>query len=169
MLDKSPDAAGAELVPNKGDISAHLYAMFPPAFVQAYPDAWIEIAYGRAATGNKVNQANIFSVFDLKEAAEFAAAKNKLGFNLYAGVALRQGAHPDSGRANDDSVVTAGYGSAEFDTLATPSVSTPFSKNSNSRRGSSPRPGPCLTFVPTCISPSRASRIPPILQQSTRH
>jgi Virulence-associated protein E len=115
MLDKSPDAAGAELVPNKGDISAHLYAMFPPAFVQAYPDAWIEIAYGRAATGNKVNQANIFSVFDLKEAAEFAAAKNKLGFNLYAGVALRQGAHPDSGRANDDSVVTAGYGSAEFD------------------------------------------------------
>jgi hypothetical protein len=38
---------GPQLLPNKVDISAHLYALFDPAFVQAYPDAWIEIAYAR--------------------------------------------------------------------------------------------------------------------------
>ena len=32
--------------PNKTDIAAHLYALFPAAFVQAYPDAMVEVIYG---------------------------------------------------------------------------------------------------------------------------
>jgi hypothetical protein len=35
----------APLVPNKSDIAAHLYALFDPAFVQPYPEAWFEVAY----------------------------------------------------------------------------------------------------------------------------
>ena len=64
-----------EVSPNKGDIAAHLYALFPPVFVQPYPEAWIEIAYGNPATGNAVNKARNFSAFELKEAGDFAAAK----------------------------------------------------------------------------------------------
>jgi len=65
------DLAGAKpianptLAPNKADISAHLYALFDQAFVHPYPDAWIEIAYGYAATGGKINAAkNIHRVPD---------------------------------------------------------------------------------------------------------
>src|SRR5947207_1460581 len=89
------------LVPNITDISAHLHALFSPGFVHAYPDAWIEIAYGFAATGGKINGAQNYSAFELKKAAEFAAAKNAAGFNIYVGPALRRGKQPGDGRAND--------------------------------------------------------------------
>ena len=39
----------------------------------------------------KVDAAKQFSVFDLQKAAEFAEKKNKAGFNIYVGAALRQG------------------------------------------------------------------------------
>ncbi len=101
------------LVPNKSDISAHLYALFDPAFVQPYPEAWIEIAYGRP--DGHLNAAENFSVFDLEKAAEFAEAKNKAGFNIYVGAAMRHGEKPASGRANGDHVVDASHAWAEFD------------------------------------------------------
>jgi hypothetical protein len=109
-VDSSP-----QLLPNKADISAHLYALFDPAFVQAYPDAWIEIAYGFAATGGNIHEAQNFSALQLKDAVEFAEARNKAGWNLYVGPALRQGKQPGDGRAEDKDVLTSTYAWAEFD------------------------------------------------------
>jgi hypothetical protein len=104
------------LKPNIADTSAHLYAMFNPAFVQAYPDAWIEIAYGHPDIADgAVREAQNYGVFDLKEAAEFAEAKNKVGFNIYVAPALRHGKQPRSGRANGDHVLTSAFAYAEFD------------------------------------------------------
>jgi hypothetical protein len=39
--------------PNKVDINAHLYALFPPDFVKDYPDAWVEIAFADMAGNGK--------------------------------------------------------------------------------------------------------------------
>jgi virulence-associated protein E len=111
----TPVAIGPPLLPNKADISAHLYALFDPAFVQAYQEAWIEIAYGNPATGGAVDEAQNISVFKLKEAVEFAEARNKAGWNLYVAPALRQGKQPSDGRANDGSVLTSDYAWVEFD------------------------------------------------------
>jgi hypothetical protein len=101
------------LVPNKAEISTHLYALFGAEFVQAYPDAWIEIAYGRP--DGKLNAAKNFSAFDLEKAVACAESKNKAGYNVYVGTALRHGAKPDSGRANGDHVLDASHAWAEYD------------------------------------------------------
>jgi len=103
------------LAPNKEDISKHLYALFDPTFVQPHQDAWIEVAYGLAATGGAVHEARNFSVFDLQEAAEFAEAQNIAGYNIYVGPALRQGEWPPDGRASDKHVVTSAYAWIEYD------------------------------------------------------
>jgi hypothetical protein len=101
------------LVPNKADISSHLYALFDPAFVHPYPDAWIEIAYGRP--DGPLNAAENFSVFELEKAVEFAVAKNTAGFNIYVGAAIRHGEKPASGRANGDHVLDASHAWVEYD------------------------------------------------------
>jgi hypothetical protein len=101
------------LVPNKKGIAAHLYALFGPAFVQAYPDAWIEIAYGRPDGGP--NKAGNFPAFDLEEAVDFAVEKNAAGLNIYVGAALRHGDGSDSGRANGGNVLDASHAWAEYD------------------------------------------------------
>src|SRR5215510_3766813 len=44
-LHRDCSVGDAPLCPNQADITNHLYALFPPEFVQPYPDAWIEIAY----------------------------------------------------------------------------------------------------------------------------
>ncbi|WP_027556614.1 AAA family ATPase [Bradyrhizobium sp. Cp5.3] len=106
----------ADLKPNLEQISAHLYALFAPEFVAAYPDAWIEIAYMLPASG-ELNQAQNFSAFDLKGAAEFAAAKNEAGYNVYVGAALRHGKEPRSGRANSGHFLAARFAWIEFDQL----------------------------------------------------
>src|SRR5258707_1567382 len=103
------------LAPNKEDISKHLYALFDPTFVQPHQDAWIEVAYGLAATGGAVHEARNFSVFDLQEAAEFAEAQNIAGYNIYVGPALRQGEWPPDGRASDRHVLTSAYAWIEHD------------------------------------------------------
>ncbi len=94
-------AVSPQLLPNKADISRHLYALFDPAFVQA-PEAWIEIAYGRP--DGKLNAAKNVSAFDLEKAVAFAEAKSNAGYNVYVGAALRHGAKPESGRADGDHV-----------------------------------------------------------------
>ncbi|MCC8964525.1 hypothetical protein H8A95_19940 [Bradyrhizobium sp. Pear76] len=103
------------LTPSKSDIAKHLYALFSPEFVQAYPDGWIEIAYGHATTGGNVTAAENFSVFELQDAIKFAEAKNKAGYNIYVGPAIRQGNRPASGRASDNLVVASAFSWAEFD------------------------------------------------------
>jgi hypothetical protein len=101
------------LVPNRTDISAHLYALFSPAFVQPYPDAWIEIAFGRP--DGDLNAAETFSVFDLEKAVEFAESKNRDGYNLYVGAAMRHGERSKTGRASGHHVLAASNTWAEFD------------------------------------------------------
>ena len=101
-------------LPNIADIQAHLHALFAPTFVQAYPDAQIEIAYADPQTGNAVNKAEIFSVFDLEKAALFAFRKNTAGLNVYVAPALRAITHK-SGRASGDDVITARYAWCEYD------------------------------------------------------
>lgn len=58
-----------------------------------YPDddAWIEIAYADLGGDGKPNAARHFSPFELDKAANFAETKNKAGFNIYIGPALRRG------------------------------------------------------------------------------
>ena len=114
-MDQSSNLHADALVPEINTITEHLYALFPPAFVQPYPDAWIEIAYAKAGAGNGINEAQNFSVFELREAAEFAEARNKAGFNIYIGPALRQGKQPGNGRADDGNVSTGAYSWTEFD------------------------------------------------------
>ena len=103
--------------PNKTDIERHLHELFPPAFVHPHPDAWIEIAFAKPATGGKPDEAKHFSAFDLAGAAEFAEKKNKAGFNIYVGPALRQGeTGPKSkGRASDANALTSLYAWVDFD------------------------------------------------------
>ncbi|MGZ5874550.1 MAG: AAA family ATPase [Bradyrhizobium sp.] len=104
--------AGA-LSPNKAEIAAHLHALFLPAFAHPFPNAWIEIAYCRPE--GSLNEAQNYSVFQLKEASKFAAAKNAAGFNVYVGPALRQGKEPRTGRATDDHFLASAFAWAEFD------------------------------------------------------
>jgi hypothetical protein len=112
-----PEATAAPLQPNRVDIDRHLFALFSPTFVNPYPDAWIEIAYASPAIGGRPHKSRHFSAFDLAAAAAFAEAKNKAGFNIYVGVALRRGKTPSksNGRASGTNVVSASYAWAEFD------------------------------------------------------
>jgi hypothetical protein len=105
-----------QLSPKLADINEHLHALFDPAFVHSYPDAWIEIAYGRPSIdGGAVRDAQNYDVFELKNAAEFAEAKNRAGFNIYVGPALRTGKQPRSGRANGGHVLTSAFAWVDFD------------------------------------------------------
>ena len=94
-----------------------LYTLFPAAFVQPYPDAWIEIAFAKPATGGNPNAAEHFSAFELQKAADFAEEKNKAGFNIYVGVALRQGkTGPNSnGRSSGANFLASLYAWSDFD------------------------------------------------------
>jgi hypothetical protein len=111
------DAERAPLCPNRADIDRHLFELFSPTFVHPHSDGWIEIAYGFAATGGAVNAAEKFSVFDLEKAADFAEQKNKAGFNVYVGVAVRQGEtdREANGRASRANFLAASRSWAEFD------------------------------------------------------
>jgi hypothetical protein len=91
----------APLCPNKTDISRHLYALFPPEFVKAYPNAWIELATASAATDWKPMAAEHFSPLNLQEAIAYAEKMNKAGKNVYVGPSLRQGTTGLSGRSTD--------------------------------------------------------------------
>ena len=117
ILQAEPSAPATQLCPNRADINKHLYALFDPNFVMAYPDAWIEIAYANPAAGGGLRAAEQFSAFQLEAAGDFAEAKNKRGFNIYVGVALRQGETPatSNGRASGENVLTACRAWTDFD------------------------------------------------------
>jgi hypothetical protein len=113
------DAAGGQstprLEPNRADINTFLYALFDPDFVMSYPDAWLEIAY--AKPGEDLRAAEQFSVFDLEAAGDLAERRNRKGYNVYVGVALRQGETPaaSNGRASGANVLTACRAWTDFD------------------------------------------------------
>ncbi len=114
IVGNAPELKLALLQPNLTDITAHLYALFEPAFVHPHPDAWIEIAVSHAHSG-KVNEAQNFSVFDLRDAAKYAEAITRAGHNVYVGVATRQGKQPRSGRATDDHYLASAFAWCEYD------------------------------------------------------
>ena len=56
---------------------------------------------------DRAQAAEQFSAFDLEAAGDFAERKNRQGFNIYVGVALRQGERQASnGRASGANVLT---------------------------------------------------------------
>jgi hypothetical protein len=112
-----PSAPTTQLCSNRADINKHLYALFHPDFVMPYSEAWIEIAYANPAAGGGLRFAEQFSAFDLEAAGDFAERQNGKGFNIYVGVALRQGETPatSNGRASGANVLTACRAWTDFD------------------------------------------------------
>ena len=96
--------------PNVADISDHLHALFPPAFVHHFPDAQIEIIYGPPGV---FTVSRWFSAFDLKAIAGFAEVRNAEGDNIYVGAAVRHGSAPEGGRANGKNYLAAQCGWGE--------------------------------------------------------
>jgi hypothetical protein len=102
--------------PCRDTISAHLHALFASNFVHPYPDAWFEIAFSHPSDG-QIREAQDYSVFDLKAAAEFAAAKSKAGSNIYVSPALRHGKQPRSGRASAEHFLASAFAWSDHDKL----------------------------------------------------
>jgi AAA domain/RepB DNA-primase from phage plasmid len=103
--------------PNSAQINEQLYTLFDPAFVNLYPDACVEIAYSHPSNG-KLDEAKVFSAFELKEAAEFAAMKNAAGYNVYAAPALRTYGPrevPPDRRAKVENYLASAFAWADFD------------------------------------------------------
>ena len=98
--------------PNVEDVSAHLHALFPPAFAHRWPDAQIEIVYGPPGV---FTDPRWFSAFDLKTIADFVEARNACGDNVYVGASLRKGPIPEKGRARTDNFLAASCAWVEFD------------------------------------------------------
>jgi RecA-family ATPase len=104
----------ASLGPNLADISKHLYALFPPEFVQAYPDAQIEIAYGLANRGPEA--ARLFNaVGEIEAAAGLAYNRSKAGANVYVGPALRKAELKSTKRASKADVSLTSFAWCDFD------------------------------------------------------
>jgi hypothetical protein len=80
-------------VPNADVISKFVYVLFPPEFVRAFPDAWIEIV----CIGDRPLQRRFFAAHDIKPAVDYVVKMNGVGFNCYIGAALRHGDRPDDG------------------------------------------------------------------------
>ena len=111
-----PDSEATDtppLSPNKADMIAHLYALFPPLFVHAYPDAMVEVIYGPPGV---FTVSRWFSAFDLKTIVEFAEERSASGDNVYVGAALRKGPIPETGRANEvENYLAAQHGWSEYE------------------------------------------------------
>jgi RepB DNA-primase from phage plasmid len=103
--------------PNIDQISEHLYVLFDPAFVNSYPHACVEIAYSHPRSGN-LDEAKVFTAFELKEAVEFAAMKNAAGYNVYVGPSLRTYGPrevPPDRRAKVENYLASAFAWVDFD------------------------------------------------------
>ena len=104
----------ASLGPSLADISRHLYALFPPEFVQTYPDAQIEIAYGLPERGPEA--ARLFNALNgIEAAAAFALARSKAQCNCYVGPALRKAELKSTKRARKADVDLTSFAWCDFD------------------------------------------------------
>jgi hypothetical protein len=105
------------LEPDPDTISMCLYTLFPPDFVGAHPSAHIQIAFGDPSIlDGHVNGAQIYSAFDLKGAAEFAAAKNAAGFNIYISPPLLHfDGVPPNRRVGGDRYLTSAFAWVDYD------------------------------------------------------
>ena len=99
--------------PNVEDISAHLHALFPPAFVHDFPDAEIEVVYD--LPNKPLTTSRWFSAFDLKSILNFVEVRSANRDNVYIGAALRKGPVPEKGRARTENFLAASCGWAEYD------------------------------------------------------
>jgi hypothetical protein len=101
------------LKPNISAINAHLYAMYPPDFVMAHPEAMVEVIHGPPGI---FTNSKWFPAQDLKTIAEFAEDRSAKGDNIYIGASLRHGVIPETGRANaKDNFLAAQNIWAEYD------------------------------------------------------
>jgi hypothetical protein len=82
------------LTPAADVISAFIYALFPPKFVHAFPDAWIEIVCMRP--DGKLTW-RFFAAHDLKPAIDYVVKMNTQDWNCYVSAALRHGEKPAPG------------------------------------------------------------------------
>ena len=98
--------------PNVEDISAHLHALFPPAFAHRWPDAQIEVVYGPPGV---FTDSRWFSAFDLKRIVNVVEVRSAYGDNVYIGAALRKGPEPEKGRAKTENFLSASCAWIEFD------------------------------------------------------
>jgi RecA-family ATPase len=109
-----PSTLAASLGPDLADISKHLYALFPPEFVQSYPDAQIEIAYGLPERGPEA--ARLFSAVNgIEAAADFAYARSKTQCNCYVGPSLRKAELKTTKRASKTDVSLTSFAWCDFD------------------------------------------------------
>jgi hypothetical protein len=102
------------LSPDRTMMAKHLYQVFPPDFVNAYPDARVEVAVAHPVSG-AINKAETFSPFEIEKICDFAEAKNIAGCNVYIGPALRKGSCPQHARSSDSHVLTSAVAWAEYD------------------------------------------------------
>ena len=104
----------ASLGPSLVDISKHLYALFAPEFVQAFPDAQVEIAYGLPDRGPEA--ARCFNaVGGMEAAAAFAFARSKAQCNCYVGPSLRKANLKSTRRAGKADVSATVFAWCDFD------------------------------------------------------
>jgi hypothetical protein len=92
------------LAPNTDVISEFLYTLFPPDFVHAFPEAWIDITCIRP---DKTLASSFFSAHDLKPAVDHVVKMNTAGWNCYVGAALRHGERPKDGERSGKKHVCA--------------------------------------------------------------
>ncbi|MCK1589126.1 AAA family ATPase [Bradyrhizobium sp. 169] len=100
------------LKPNIAAITAFLYALFDPAFVHAFPDAWIEIV---CIYPDGPIKWRFFSAHNVEPIVEYIVKMNERGHNCYVGAALRHGEKPKSGRAGKAHFCAARYSWADLD------------------------------------------------------
>ena len=107
------NAFAPHLRPNKVDVQAHLWALFPPAFVHHFPNAQVEVVYG--PPNKPLTTSKWFSAFDIETIAGFVEVRSARGDNCYVGAGLRQGPTPKKGRARTENFLAASCAWAEFD------------------------------------------------------
>jgi RecA-family ATPase len=105
-------AESGTLQPNVADISAHLFALFPPDFVHHFPDAEIEIVYGPPG---QLWDSRWFSAFRCDDIVKFAETRNAYNDNVYIGAALRIGPWPEKGRAKTENFLATSCAWIEYD------------------------------------------------------
>ena len=86
----SRQAGPQNLEPDEAVIRQHLEALVAPAVAGPLADGLLEIAYGTT----KPNKAHLFPLSDLHQAVEFAARVNRVGNQVYAGMAVRKPGTP---------------------------------------------------------------------------
>jgi hypothetical protein len=120
--DEPNQLAPDPLAPDLNTIREYIYALCDPAFALAHPYAAFEVAYAHPVYGDgDLNRAQTYSALsdeDLAWAAKISAKWNAMGYNVYAGAALRwygERAIPPDRRATVDNYLASRFAWVDFD------------------------------------------------------